>query len=508
MKNTLINVKIRPIAMTLVILAVFVVAKPTQVDAGFKFIRLIDPFCLTCNNDKPQTIVNNVTDSNNVINSNNSSTVVTNSPGANVSTYSAPSVSYGRNSRTPTVVNPIVADSNNYSYTNTASRVYPTTQTYSTYQQSALSVSCYSNITSTDIGGSVLWVATPSGGNGNFYVTWSGNDGLSGYGTSVSKIYNTSGSKYASVTVTSGGQTVSQNCSNNVNVRDNNYYYNGNYNYGYNYNYYNNSPLYVSCYANTTSGTVGSNMTWQATATGGTGYYTYSWLGTDYLSGYGSYINKIYNTPGTKTATVTVTSDGQTVTKMCSNSIDIGSIYYNQNYSYYPDYGYNQNYTYNQNYVYSPATAGGLQIACFPDKVSARVGTSVTWAVEAIGGNGNFTYAWTGSEGLSSNQSSVITTYGTTGKKSATVTVTSSNGQTITQACGSKVNITSAYAAPRPANYNNQNPQINNQYQQDNSLSAASLFSLKNVPWGWVAVLVILVLMFTVMYLIFNRNKI
>ncbi len=181
---------------------------------------------------------------------------------------------------------------------------------------------------------------------------------------------------------------------------------------------------------------------------------------------------------------------------------------YNQNYPYYPDYGYNQNYNYNQNYVYSPATAGGLQIACFPDKVSAKVGASVTWAIEAIGGNGNFTYAWTGSEGLSSNQSSVITTYGTTGQKSATVTVTSSNGQTITQACGSKVNITSAYVAPRPTNNNYQNPQINNQYQQDNSLSAASLFSLKNVPWGWVAVLVILVLMFTVMYLIFNRNKI
>jgi hypothetical protein len=180
---------------------------------------------------------------------------------------------------------------------------------------------------------------------------------------------------------------------------------------------------------------------------------------------------------------------------------------YTPNYSYYPDYGYNQNYNYNQNYVYSPVTSSGLQIACFPDKVSARVGASVTWAIEAIGGSGNFTYAWTGSEGLSSNQSSVITTYGTTGQKSATVTVTS-NGQTITQACGSKVNITSAYVAPRPTNNNYQNPQINYQNQQDNSLSAASLFSLKNVPWGWVAVLVILVLMFTVMYLIFNRNKI
>jgi hypothetical protein len=518
MKNTLLNNISKISVGVLMALALVIAVMPNQAHA-FKLIRLIDPFCITCNNDEPQTVVNNVTDSNNVINSNNvvnsnnTSTVVTNSPGANVSTYSAPTISNVRNSRNsnPPAANRVIATNNtyNYGYSNTyeSANVYPTTQSYPTYQ-SSLSVSCYSNLTSVNTGDSVLWVATPAGGNGNFYVTWSGSDGLSGYGTSISKTYNTAGSKYASVTVTSGGQTASQNCISNVNVRNNNNYYsnNNNYNYpSYNYNY--NSPLSVSCYANTTSGAIGSNISWQANATGGAGYYTYSWTGTDYLNGYGSYVNKTYNNPGSKTATVTVTSGGQTITKMCSNSVGIGSINYNQNYSYYPDYGYNQNYNYNQNYVYSPVTSSGLQIACFPDKVSARVGASVTWAIEAIGGSGNFTYAWTGSEGLSSNQSSVITTYGTTGQKSATVTVTS-NGQTITQACGSKVNITSAYVAPRPTNNNYQNPQINYQNQQDNSLSAASLFSLKNVPWGWVAVLVILVLMFTVMYLIFNRNKI
>jgi Mg2+ and Co2+ transporter CorA len=31
---------------------------------------------------------------------------------------------------------------------------------------------------------------------------------------------------------------------------------------------------------------------------------------------------------------------------------------------------------------------------------------------------------------------------------------------------------------------------------------------LKNVPWGWVAILIILVLFATVVYLIFNRPKI
>jgi hypothetical protein len=47
-----------------------------------------------------------------------------------------------------------------------------------------------------------------------------------------------------------------------------------------------------------------------------------------------------------------------------------------------------------------------------------------------------------------------------------------------------------------------------NTNQNPNGLSAAALFSLKNVPWGWVAILIILVLFATVVYLIFNRPKI
>ena len=40
-----------------------------------------------------------------------------------------------------------------------------------------------------------------------------------------------------------------------------------------------------------------------------------------------------------------------------------------------------------------------------------------------------------------------------------------------------------------------------------NALSAASLFSLANIPWGWVSILVILLLFATVLYLIFNKSK-
>ncbi len=37
---------------------------------------------------------------------------------------------------------------------------------------------------------------------------------------------------------------------------------------------------------------------------------------------------------------------------------------------------------------------------------------------------------------------------------------------------------------------------------------AASFFSLASIAWGWVALLIILVLFITVIYLIMNRHKI
>ena len=461
MKNILSNKIIGSTAIFLLILGIFVFLKPSQAEA-FKLVRLIDPFCLTCgNNDAPQNVVNNVSNSNNTTNSNNS-TVTNNGPVLG--------------------------------YNNTP--IYPPNNSYNNYP-SPLSASCYPVVSSVRVGDTANWNAVIYGGNGSNYVTWSGNDGLTGYGLSTSRTYYNVGSKYASITVTSGNQTITQNCISNIDVYDVNNYYNNNNNYNYNYNnngYYNNySQLYVSCYANNTSVNTGTNTTWRASASGGNGYFTYYWSGTDYLSGSGNLINVTYSSPGTKTATVTVNSNGQSITQTCSNSVNVAYPYYN-----------NQNY--NNNY-YNNTNTGGLQVACYPNKVTAIVGSAVTWNQEAVGGNGNYSYSWTGSDGLSSNQSSVVMTYGSTGQKNATVTVTASNGQTITQSCGSTVNIINA--SQNVVSKATTKPTVaSNTQNQNDSLSAASLFSLKNVPWGWVAVLVILVLMFTVLYLIFNRNKI
>lgn len=438
-------------SLILIAFALFIAVIPLKAaNAGFDPGRIIDPLCLFACNDKPKKVVNNIT--NNNTNSHNSTVI--------------------NNSGTPVVV--------------------ATTPTYPNYYDNyvpQLGASCYSTPTTANVGSTITWGASAYGGNGNYYISWSGSEGLSGYGTSILKSYSNAGSKYASITVTSGNQTITRNCS-NVTIYDN-YYYDNNYNYNYNYNYNNYySPLSISCYANTTSVPIDSNVYWTANVSGGNGYYSYSWSGSDWISGSGRTTNVSYRTPGTKTASVTVYSGNQTVTQTCYNSVYVGNTNYNYNYN-------NQYYGNNNN----------IQVACYPDRLSARIGAPVTWSAEATGATGNFTYSWSGSESLTGNMQSIVKIYDSRGTKNATVTVTSSNGQTASQICGNSVTITNA-SSNGGSNTNTTIRQNTTNNQTENGLSAASLFSLKNVPWGWVAVLVILILFATVLYLLFNRNKI
>lgn len=103
------------------------------------------------------------------------------------------------------------------------------------------------------------------------------------------------------------------------------------YKYGNNYNYGNNVStnlpygtlfswvnINANCYANPQTSYLGSPITWYATATGGNGYFEYSWTGTDSLHSNQSTATQSYYSSGTKYASVTVTSNGVSVTKQCS----------------------------------------------------------------------------------------------------------------------------------------------------------------------------------------------
>jgi hypothetical protein len=470
-----------------------VMSVPAQAHA-FGIGNIIDPACLfacshpelpplpslpalpgisTNTHSTPSTVTNNYTNSNNV-NSNINSTVTTNA--------GIPSTNNQYNYNNP--VTPIYA----YNYPPV---YYPPQQTY----YSPLQVSCYSMPLSANVGDNVSWVANAYGGNGSYNYSWTGTDGLYGYGNQISKIYYTPGYKTASVTVISGGQSISKNCDSSTNIYGQATYYNQYPTYPT--NYYSYSPLSVSCTGdnNTTYYNNGYNngyngyngVTWTAYAQGGNGNYTYSWTGTDGFTGYGQSVYYTYSNPGYKTASVTVYSNGQTVTQTCSAGVNVG------NGGSYPVYtnGYGSS---NQ----------GLDIGCYTDPATIRVNQPVTWSVEVTGGIAPYTYSWTGSDGLTGTGASVIKTYSSTGEKNAIVTVTSADGKTGSKSCTNTLAVrgtgtgSNLAAAPQPT----PNPVSNN------GLSAASLFSLGNVPWGWIAILIILLLFATVLYLIFNKPKI
>jgi hypothetical protein len=372
--------------------------------------------------------------------------------------------------------------------------VYSYNYVYPVQQYSAIQASCYPNSSSASINQIVIWNASISGGNGSYYVSWSGDEGLTGTGQSISKAYSYSGYKNATMTVTSAGQTVSVGCNGSVNVYSNTYYvapttY-------YNYSSYN--PIQISCSANTANASVGSPVTWSASVSGGNGYYSYTWSGSDNLTGYSQSLAATYTSLGTKTAAVTVYSNGQSATESCSNSVNING--------------------YQNSYVTSGSSNNnaGLDVGCYADPISASIDQPVTWNVEVTGGTAPYTYSWTGSDSLNSSSVSAIKYYESSGTKSAIVSVTSSDGKSLTKACSNAVTVrrasapSVAYAQPAPSVQSSSQQQSNSAQQSNdnNGLSAATLFSLGSIPWGWVVVLVILVLFGTVIYLLFNRPKI
>lgn len=140
----------------------------------------------------------------------------------------------------------------NYTYSPSYQYSYSKPSYTGSYQYPAIkntggpiTATCYPQPLSTYVGTAVQWTSSVSGGVDNYNITWIGDEGLYGYGPSIMKTYNTSGSKTASIKVTSGGQTTTVNCSNSINVMDNlvssNYYQSGSYNNQYsNYNNYSN----------------------------------------------------------------------------------------------------------------------------------------------------------------------------------------------------------------------------------------------------------------------------
>ncbi|MDO8510281.1 MAG: PKD domain-containing protein [bacterium] len=78
----------------------------------------------------------------------------------------------------------------------------------------------------------------------------------------------------------------------------------------------------ASCTVNRSTASIDESVTYTANGSGGTGNYTYSWNGTDNLGGSSRSVSKSYGSAGTKSATVTVTSGNNSLTRTCNVVIE------------------------------------------------------------------------------------------------------------------------------------------------------------------------------------------
>lgn len=125
-----------------------------------------------------------------------------------------------------------------------------------------------------------------------------------------------------------------------------------------------------------------------------------------------------------------------TITQTISNLGGNNNYYYNNNYNYNnngcydangwftyncPNYNYNYNYGgWNYNYY----NYNDLRVSCYAKPNDPNTGDRVRWYVEADGGDGDYDYSWTGTNGLDSSAENPSKTYSSRGYKYATVTVT------------------------------------------------------------------------------------
>ncbi|MEN9649340.1 MAG: hypothetical protein RL094_307 [Candidatus Parcubacteria bacterium] len=170
---------------------------------------------------------------------------------------------------------------------------------------------CVINPSTAEINQDLNFMAYPNGGNGSYTYSWSGTDGLTSTYQNFTGRYGTAGYKTAYVTIRSGSQIVTKTCSTTIVQR---------------YTPPTGNSISAYCVATPSSVGINQTVTWNVYASGGNGNYGYYWSGTDSLFGYSQYIQKSYSYAGTKQASVTVTSGGQSITATCNADVTGGSV--------------------------------------------------------------------------------------------------------------------------------------------------------------------------------------
>ncbi len=251
-----------------------------------------------------------------------------------------------------------------------------------------LSVTCEVSPEQTDFRTSTKWTAYVWGGASprTYRYEWSGDDDLRGTGKTVSKTYKTAGSKSAQVKVTNGTLEKTATCRNTVQVTA--------------------PPLVGACSAMVAVQNRGDEndvtVTWATRVAGGDNQYTFSWSGTNDLTGSSSSVKKTYVTAGEKIGTVRVTSGNQTMDLECKMTV--------------------------RGYMLDPNVRSPLVGGCSISPGTFSTDTRITWQARATGGTTGTTststlYTWDGDNGLDGNTSNVSIEYNGAGIKSGEVHV-------------------------------------------------------------------------------------
>src|SRR2546426_861178 len=238
-----------------------------------------------------------------------------------------------------------------------------------------------------DLGQSITFTCTASGGTSPYVFAWTLGDGNLGAGPTVSHTYTSTGTFTATCTVTDLLLGVATD-SKNVVISPN--------------------PS-VTASVNHNLAAPGTTLTFDAASSGGDGSYSYAWDFGDSSSGSGAPTAHAYSQTGSYQATVTLT-DGNGGTASDSTSVTISDIAATAN--------------------VSPSTGDTT--------------TTFTFSAAASGGSGSpYTYAWTFGDGTTGTGSSVAHSYSSGGSYSPFVTASDSLG-------GSKVAQTQGVTVTSP----------------------------------------------------------
>src|SRR5881396_702319 len=271
-------------------------------------------------------------------------------------------------------------------HTVTVSSASPTLTTSFTYSPS-----------SPEVGQQVTFTATVSGGTSPYSYSWNFGDGATGTGSSVAHAYTSAGTFIVALTVKDSGspqQTASSQQSITVS----------------------NPPptLTASFTYSPSSPQAGQQVTFTASAIGGTTPYTFSWSFGDGSTGTGSSVTHSYSSFGSFTVTLTVkdsSSPQQTATSQ--NTVTVSSP---------PP-------TLAASFTFSPS--------------SPQAGQQVTFAASATGGTTPYSYTWTFGDGSTGTGSSVTHTYSSAGSYTVTLTAKDSGSPQQTATSQNTVTVTS-----------------------------------------------------------------